>query len=192
MRTHRYHITHLKKNVVAAALILCLLWSGNGVHGQTASKEYKVKAVFLFNFTQFVEWPGTAFSSAGAPFVVGVAGEDPFGPFLEETVQNERVGSHPVVVQRYHEAKDVRGCHILFLNYKDPEKLKEALLQAGRNTLTVSDADGFMRMGGMIRFVTENNKIRLQVCPDAAKSAELQISSKLLRVAEIYDPKLQR
>jgi nitrogen regulatory protein PII len=48
----------------------------------------------------------------------------------------------------------MRTCHILFINSKDPEKIKESLLVAGRNTLTVSDADGFMKMGGMIRFVT--------------------------------------
>src|SRR5438874_7448378 len=71
---------------------------------QTApSKEYQVKAVFLFNFAQFVDWPANAFSGTNAPLVIGVLGEDPFGSFLDETVRGETVNGHPLVVQRYRE-----------------------------------------------------------------------------------------
>jgi hypothetical protein len=187
------HITRYKKTIALTAMVLlCVLPGTQSLHAQTnASKEYKLKAVFLFNFTQFIEWPSSAFASAGSPFIIGILGDDPFGFSIEETVQNERVGGHPLVVQRYHDIRDMRPCHILFINSKDPEKIKESLLVAGRNTLTVSDADGFVKMGGMIRFITENNKIKLQIYPDMAKAAELLISSKLLRVSDIYDPKLQ-
>jgi hypothetical protein len=34
----------------------------------------------------------------------------------------------------------------------------------------------------MIRFVTQQNKIRLKINPEAAKAANLTISSKLLRL----------
>lgn len=182
------HIVPVKKLALACVVAFALMAGHGSAFGQT--KEYKLKAVFLFNFTQFVEWPASAFPSAGAPFVIGIVGDDPFGMAIEDVVTNERVGSHPLVVQRYHEAKDVKPCHILFINAKDADKAREMLSVAGSHTLTVSDAEGFVKMGGMIRFVTENNRIRLQIYPDAAKSAELQVSSKLLRVAEIYDPKL--
>ncbi|MCW3088096.1 MAG: putative transrane protein, partial [Sediminibacterium sp.] len=58
----------------------------------------------------------------------------------------------------------------------------------GKNTLTVSDGRGFVREGGMIRFSTEDNRIRLEINPEAAKKEELLISSKLLRIAAIFDP----
>ena len=51
--------------------------------------------------------------------------------------------------------------------------------------LTVSDAENFARRGGMIRFVNENNKVRLRINVGAAREAGLTISSKLLRPAEI-------
>lgn len=193
MRNIRSHINVCKKTAGLLALVLlCVVINAPRAHAQSAAstKEYKLKAVFLFNFTQFIEWPASAFTSAGSPFIIGILGDDPFGAAMEETIQNERVGAHPLIVQRYHDLKDMRNCHILFVNSKDPEKIKESLLIAGRNTLTVSDAEGFVRMGGMIRFVTDNNKIRLVIYPDAAKAADLSISSKLLRVSEIYDPKL--
>jgi len=157
---------------------------------QTA-KEYQVKAVFLFNFTQFVEWPAAAFSSPNAPFVIGILGDDPFGNYIDDAVSNEKINGHPLMVKRYHDVTEIKNCHILFINSPDPEKVRENLLAINRYTLTVSDADNFMRVGGIIRFITVNNKIRLQVNPDAARAAEVIISSKLLRVSEIFDPKSQ-
>ncbi len=173
-------------------LLLLLAADTRLAHAQPAvSKEYKVKAVFMFNFTQFVEWPQSAFASTSSPFVIGILGDDPFGSYLDETVANEKVNGHPLIVQRYREVKDVKNCHILFINFAEADKLRENLLAVSSHVLTVSDRDNFVRMGGMIRLFTESNKIRLQINPDAARSAELLISSKLLRVSDIFDPKNQ-
>ncbi len=40
----------------------------------------------------------------------------------------------------------------------------------------------------MIRFVSDRNRIRLQINVSAAEAAHLAISSKLLRLAEIVTP----
>ena len=172
-------------------LLLLMLFAQVTDAQSTATKEYRVKAVFLFNFSQFVEWPATAFTGPSAPFVIGILGDDPFGTYLDETVANEKVNGHPLVVQRYRDVRDVKNCQILFISFADAEKTRENLLAVNNHILTVSDRDNFVRMGGMIRLFTENNKIRLQINPDAARSAELSISSKLLRVSDIFDPKNQ-
>ena len=154
------------------------------------SPEYQVKAVFLFNFTQFVEWPASAFSEGQAPLVIGVLGEDPFGSYLDETVQGEKVNGHPIVVRRFNSAEGARSCHILFINGAATEMQKQALADLkGRSVLTVSDATSFARQGGMVRFFTENNKIRIRINLEITKAANLTISSKLLRLAEIVDAK---
>jgi hypothetical protein len=64
-----------------------------------------------------------------------------------------------------------------------PEEILAGLKR--RPLLTVSDADGFAQRGGIIRFVTDRSRIRLQLNLEAAEAAHLTISSKLLRVAEI-------
>jgi len=179
---------------VTGAILVCLFFHTQPLQAQTTpvSNEYRVKAVFLYNFTQFVEWPATSFSSANAPFVIGILGDDPFGASIDETVANEKIGGHQLVVQRFRDVKDVKNCQILFINYADAERVKENLLLfTNHNTLTVGEAPNFVKTGGMIRFFTEKNKIRLQINPEAAKAAELTISSKLLRVSDIFDPKNQ-
>lgn len=152
---------------------------------QAPVREYLVKAVFLYNFSQFVEWPPSAFNGNNAPFIIGILGPDPFGSFLDETVAGEKMNGHPMVVQRYADLKEVKACHILFINLPNQADVLAAL--NNRSMLTVSDKDNFARIGGMIRFFTEKNKIRLQINPSAARAANLIISSKLLRVAEIIE-----
>lgn len=151
-----------------------------------ALSEYQIKAVFLYNFAQFVDWPPRAFSSEQAPVVIGVLGEDPFGASLDEAVRGETVNGRPLVVQRFRRVEDVDGCHVLFVSRSESGQLGHILASLrGRSILTVSDAEGFTEMAGMIRFVTENNKIRLRINVDAARAADLTISSKLLRPAQI-------
>ncbi|HXA02484.1 MAG TPA: YfiR family protein [Cytophagaceae bacterium] len=149
------------------------------------SREYQVKAVFLFNFTQFVEWPSNAFS-AGAPMVIGILGDDPFGSYLDETVSGENVNGHPLVIQRYRKIEDVKSCHVLFISTSETNNIEQIVASLkGRSILTVSDTPGFIQQGGIIRFFTSNNKIQFQINPEAARAAGLSISSKLLRLAEI-------
>src|ERR1700689_1427913 len=81
----------------SALMVLCLFALGGslGTFAQTpVSREYQIKAAFLFNFAQFVEWPATTYTNAGQPFTIGVLGEDPFGPALEQTIQGETIHSH--------------------------------------------------------------------------------------------------
>src|SRR6267378_1758058 len=172
---------------VLVVIFALLLSSGLNLSAQPASsREYQVKAVFLFNFAQFVEWPTNAFPEAQTPLVIGVLGEDPFGAYLDETVRGEKVNDRPLVVQRYHRVEEIKACHVLFISRSETENLEPIFTNLkGRNVLTVSDAVGFAQRGGMIRFVTEKNKIRLRINLEAAKAAGLTISSKLLRPAEI-------
>jgi len=153
-----------------------------------ASPEYEVKAVFLFNFTQFVQWPANSFPTDQAPLVIGILGEDPFGSYLKETVLGEKANGHAMTIQHYNNVEEIKTCHILFINLPgtNVEQVVEGL--KGRNILTVSDAPDFLRHGGMVRFFTRNNKIQLQINLDPSKEANLVISSKLLRLAEIFNP----
>ena len=152
----------------------------------TAPAEYQIKAVFLFNFARFVDWPPKAFPDADSPFVIGVLGDDPFGSYLDETVRGEKVNGHPLTVQRYRRVSDVKACQVLFISRSEADRLDQILASLrGRSTLTVGDTDYFTSRGGMIRLATEKNKVRMHITLEAVKAANLAISSKLLRVAEV-------
>jgi len=160
------------------------------VAGQSSAiPEFRVKATFLFQFTQFVEWPVEVLSTAQTPLVIGIFGEDPFGPFLDETVRDERANGHPVAVERYRRLEDVKNCHVLFVSRSEAGRTGDILTALkGRSILIVGDANGFADRGGMIQFVTQENRIRLRINLAAARAVNLTISSKLLRPATVINP----
>jgi hypothetical protein len=154
--------------------------------GAPTVSEYQVKAVFLFNFSRFVEWPASAFASADAPFVVGIFGHDPFGGDLDEVVKGETVNGRPLVVKRLRSVDEIAACQIVFIHRSEDHRLGEVLTSLGhRSTLTVSDVPGAAQRGVMIRLVTEKGRVRMRVNVDSARAADLTISSNLLRAAEI-------
>ena len=182
------------RRILAAAPLL--LWAvgggrGGGLAAQTEhASEYRVKAVFLFNFAQFVDWPADAFPDSTAPFVIGVLGSDPFGELLDETVRGEQLRGRPFQVRRYQTVDEIKACHILFIHQPAGDRVGEILSRLrDRPILTVSDDADFADQGGMVRFVNDRNRIRLEINPGAAQAANLTISSKLLRVAEIATPR---
>ncbi len=154
---------------------------------QTApSKEYQVKAVFLFNFAQFVEWPPAAFADDKSPLVIGILGDDPFGAYLDEVVRAERVGNRPMRVQRYQRADEITTCHVLFISRSEEIRLGQILASLkDRNILIVGDSDDFIQRAGMIQLATSQGKVHLRINVNAARTANLTISSKLLRSAEL-------
>jgi len=167
-------------------LVLFVTW----IHCLTAqtvsSDEYKVKAVFLYNFTRFVDWPQASFEASYDPFIIGIIGKDPFGGSIQEAVAGERIGAHSIKVVHFDDAIEIEKCHILYVGTSDQDEVRNIVSKArGKGVLTVSDIPNFIRWGGMIRFYTENNRIRLEINNTMAKEAGIKISSKLLRVANV-------
>ena len=150
-----------------------------------AATEQQVKAVFLFNFSHFVEWPADSFASSTAPFVIGVLGGEPVAAQLDVAVRGERVGQHPLQVRRIASADECRDCHIVYIDKSESIRLNNVLSTLGRGTLTVSDLDGASQRGVMIQLATDNSRVRLVINVDTARAANLTISSNLLRSAQI-------
>jgi hypothetical protein len=149
------------------------------------SREYQLKAAFLYNFAQFTDWPPSAFAETNAPLVIGVLGADPFGSVLDETVKGETANGRKLVVERYRRAGDLKPCHILFISQSESRNVESILKKViGKPTLTVSDADGPEFRDVMVRFNIEKNKVRFRINQDAVKASGLTLSSQLLRVAE--------
>jgi hypothetical protein len=171
----------LRCRPLAVALALALAMPAS-IPAQ-APNEYQVEAAFLFNFTRFVDWPQ---SSASGLFCIGIAGADPFGGALEEAVKGRSAGGHAIAVKHFKPGEESAACEIVFISGADARKMRAALgrLQHAA-VLTVGEGPGFCHSGGVIAFEIEDNKVRLEINPEAAQRARLQISSKLLSLATL-------
>jgi hypothetical protein len=170
-----------------ASLVVFLAALTGGVNVRAAEDtlpEYQLKALFLYNFAKFVDWPSGTFAETNSPIIVGVLGKDRFGPYLHSIAEGQPLNGHPFVVRSYATVNQARECHILFIGDSEAKKLDEILkILKGLSVLTVSDIDDFARRGGMIQFIQAGGKVRFAINNAAARAARLRISSQLLNLA---------
>ncbi len=152
--------------------------------GEQRAGEYQVKAAFLYNFINFVEWPQQSLFENSPTINLCIIGDAPFGDALND-FQNETVRGKKLII-KYRSADDLRGCNILFLSESEKHHTAKILRSVGKSdVLTVSDTEESARQGIIISFIVEQKKVRFAVNIDAARRAGLKISAKLLRLARI-------
>lgn len=153
-----------------------------------STKETDIKAVFLFNFTQFITWPDSAFGSVDSFFNICILGTNPFGDNLAQLLRNETVKEHPIKLKELNELKQVKPCHVLYVSSTqryDIEQIFEFV--QGMPILTVSDMHQFTQKGGMIGFFKHHRKMRFYIAPQSMREVQLIPNSNLLRVARIVE-----
>ncbi|HVU18285.1 MAG TPA: YfiR family protein [Candidatus Didemnitutus sp.] len=163
----------------------CVLLAATALESGAVSREYDIKAAFLYNFATFVEWPPQTFASEGGPIVIGVLGVDPFGSSLDEMVSGPRPNARALEVRRFNRLDEMSHCHILYVSSSEARRLKEILRQLhGLPVLTVGDLPGFAEAGGAIGFVT-STRVALVINPETIRASNLAVSAKLYKVARV-------
>jgi hypothetical protein len=173
------------KRVVLAWVLLVLAataWA-------QVSREYEIKAAYLYNFGRYVEWPEAAFKDAKAPFVIGVLGPAPVDEHLTILTRTKTLQDRPIQFVRHARVDDLKPCHILFISGQlEAEAQKQAAARfAGDPVLIVGEGDGFLVRGGSIEFRVVENKVRIRISLRSTQRSGMKPSAKLLQVAEVVD-----
>lgn len=189
--------------VLAALLFMVSIAPQALADAQSAqSKEYQIKAAFLYNFIKFVDWPKEKIADSNKPITIGIIGKYPFGKAFEP-VKNKKIGNRPVAIKHFKSlsefdeasAKDkaslarmlkaLSKCRLLFVCSSEKKRLDEIIAAVqGCPVLTVGENAGFLETGGIINFLVEHKKVRFEINLIAAKKAKLKIRSKLMRLAK--------
>ena len=162
--------------------VACLLCRGTQeVLAQSlSSREYEIKAAYLYNFIKYVDWP-----SYGDNITIGVLGGNPFGTALAP-LNGKIVKGRRLLIKELDSLREAQKCQIIFISSSEKQRLQEIFenLKFAR-VLTVGETEGFASDGGIINFVQEHNKVRFEINPDAAHRTGLNISSELLKLAKL-------
>jgi hypothetical protein len=156
--------------------------------------EADVKAAYVFNFGKYIRWPKEAAGGENEKFLIGVLGKSPVEPVLDKAAQEKNIQGKSIVVLHFASLDKYRPCHVLFVagvqeGEKDDaaeERLSEVLKKTkGQPVLVVAETEGMAAKGAVINFFIDDNRVKFEINPDAAKEAKLQISAKLLQVGKI-------
>ncbi len=150
------------RKVVSLIAITCLLSAmALGSHADSLdtsdSSEYLIKAGFIYNFAKLMQWPANAFPQPDSPIVIGILGDDPFGATLDRIVADKKINGRALVVRRLKwskDLKDVKDCNILFVSSSEKEHIDTVVdMMKLLPILTIGDAPGFARRGGIMNFI---------------------------------------
>ena len=173
-------------------LIGLLFLGGQEACGADAdiSKEYQIKAAFLYNFTKFVEWPASRFADESSPIVIAVLGDNPFGDELARLVKGRRVNGREIVIKSITDLVEAGDVHVLFVCAHNDGQLGPALDQLRADgVLTVGESDAFASAGGIVTFILVEDKVRFEINQASGEQAGLKISAQLLKLAVSARPK---
>jgi hypothetical protein len=170
------------------SLVLLVFAFMSWVHaGPSIPFEYQVKAAFLYNFTEYVEWPHDLLPDGSKAIKVGVLGDSPILAALE-ALEIDESGGYSLDLKQFDSVDDLVYCHVLFVGCPEQPCLSAALGKAqAMGILTVGETEEFGTNGGVIRFILAEKKVRFTINNRAAQKAGLKVSSKLLRLAQISE-----
>jgi hypothetical protein len=148
--------------------------------------EYPAKLAFLYNFAKFIEWPSGSSRYPGAPFVICIAGHDPFSPGTENDLRTRTVLGHPIEIRPLPAINTLNVCSMVFIPATEKDQADNILRGLkGSSTLTVGETEGFAARGGIINLTIEGNRLHFEINRLAAERAGLKIRSKLFSLAKI-------
>lgn len=170
----------LPSTIVAILLgiILCQLpVEASGGKRLSATSE-QLQALFVQRLVKYVSWPEGSGPEPGKPFIVAATQAKRLRPYfvVETSSPRFRLVQWPV-----------EECHVLVVNGA-PDREAAAILNRimDRPVLTIGQSPANLRAGAIVNFQMVDGKIALQINPDAAKRADLFISSRLLKIARLY------
>jgi YfiR/HmsC-like len=170
-----------RRSIIKRVLVLATLLFGVRADAQTPMSESQVKAMFIYNFLKFVEWPVDASAGTKDPFVVLIIGEGVTADATERFLESKTIGDRPVVVRHVRWDESLAGVRAAFILERDARKLHHVLdAAAAAGVLTIGEGESFATHGGVIALLVEDRKVRFDVDTTAAQSAGLRVSSKLL------------
>ena len=164
--------------------LLCCALSGAAL-AQPSGSEASLKAVFIYNFTRYIEWDST--SNADHDFVIGVIGTSPVANALIEIASNNRVNNKRIFIQRFNKPEEINHCQILFIPQHCPYSLPSILSKVGKGVLTVGEEPGMAKQGMAMNFVLVKDKLKFEANLKTLFLAGLKASSQLLKLAIIVD-----
>lgn len=148
----------------------------------SAQSQEEARAIFLFNFAKFVEWPATAFADPATPITIAVVDDAAVAKALERAVKGKNANGRDIVVKSLPSAEGCADSHIVYVS---KAQHIGAVVQAiaGKPVLSVGEDETFLKSGGAIRLFSKDNKVLCAINIKVPEAVGLKLGDKLVKAS---------
>lgn len=173
----------LSKSFKYLLVVFCLI-SLKFQQPSTFDANSKIKAVFLYNYTRYFEWPDTKKVDNFIIYVVGK--NDNLIAELKILATKKKVGNQEIEIKNSASFDASITSHIIYFAPEASKSLGEgASKNKGKGTLLVSETPGGAKSGGSINFIAIDNKLKFEYNKNAAVKAGLKTNEDFKALAAV-------
>lgn len=149
--------------------------------------EYIRKVVLFKQLSQYITWPETAgIKDKSKPFVIGIAGRNPFGDLLERAYSGKTIKNKKIRIISASTVESIQQCHILFVSKTAENDLPRIIsVTSDKPVFTMGETPGFAEKGILLNLYISEGKIRFEINGSMLRKSSLTIDPLLLRVARV-------
>lgn len=158
------------KKITTYFLVL-LFWL---VSNDLLAQESKYKALYLFNFTKYIEW-------SGDKIIIGIIGNSPV--LLE--LENYAKRNPKIELVKISGSESITDCDMIFLPEAQTRNFELVQGKMNNSTILVAENESLISKGAEMAFFTENDKLRFVVNKSELDATGMKVSNSLLGLGKV-------
>jgi len=173
------------KNLLTILLLILIALTTSFTPDSKGSKvdtQAKIKAVFIYNFTKYIEWPADYQAS---DFTIAILGENQsLYNELTNMSKVKKVDNKPFKIKLINNVSEIGKSHIVYIPHENSTNLAKALVKTkGKSALIVTETTGYAKKGASINFIILGGRQKFELNKSTAESNNLKVSSTLANIA---------
>lgn len=149
------------------------------------AQDEKFKALFMYNFTKYFEYPA---SKQAGNFVIAVVGDSPIIGELQTIADKKTVGPQKIEVKKISATDDVTKCHIVFVPESQSASAAAIAAQiAGKGVVLITDKPGLGKTVSGINYISTGGKQSFEVNQNHLKEQGVNVASALITLGKAVE-----
>lgn len=149
---------------------------------QSEEVNAKIKAIYIYNFTKYIEWPTTY---REGNFVIAIVGSNSaLLNELSKMANSKTVGSQKFEIRNISSCNITDKYNIVYVSSENSGQLTDVINKVkGKSTLIVTDKPGLAKQGSGINFFIDGSKQKIELNKANIEKYKLKVASTLVEMA---------
>lgn len=149
----------------------------------TRAQDEKLKAIFIYNFTRYVEWP-----QKNGTFVIIILGKSSVVSELQDIATKKKVGNVDIEIKTVASPEEITEGHIVFVTAMKTNELPLIVPKSKeQHMLIISEKANSCKGGSGINFVNNEGKLSFELCKTNIAACGLSVSSNLFALGKVVE-----